>query len=102
MDALIQQTIHRIENETALLARQKKLAALHKKRAFLKQEIKSLREELDSAQAKAERLNGEYMSWLKGIIYSRAPVKSPNEKLAPLSEAADECVRKASQLNTKI
>ncbi|RFN50488.1 hypothetical protein FIE12Z_5251 [Fusarium flagelliforme] len=102
MDALMKHTIKRIEDEKALLGRQERTAALYRKRDVLKQEVKSLREQLNSAQAKAERLNGEYMSWLNGVIYSREPVKNPKEKLAPLSEAADECIRKASQLNAKI
>ena len=102
MDALIQETSNRIERETTLLARQKKIAALYKKRAALKQEYQSLRQDMDSAMAKAELVNGEFMSWLKGVAYSRGDDKSQNEKLASLSEAADECVRKRSQLDAKV
>ena len=102
MDALIQETSNRIERETTLLARQKNIAALYKKRAVAKQEFESLRQELNSAMAKAERVNEEFMSWLNGVVYSHADDKPQNEKLASLSEAADECVRKRSQLNAKV
>ena len=102
MDALIQETSNRVERETALLARQKKIAALYKKRAVAKQELQSLRQELDSAMAKVKHINEEYMSWINGVVYAHARAKSQDGKIAPLSEAADECLRKRSQLDAKV
>src|SRR5690349_11954201 len=96
MDALIQETIQRIESETALLARRKRIAALYKKRASLREEYKFLKEEANSARAKQQLSEGEYMSWENGIRHSHAQVTSQNRKLASWREAVDDFVRKVS------
>ncbi|KAJ4135198.1 hypothetical protein NW768_004819 [Fusarium equiseti] len=98
MDALIQQTIQRIANETGLLARQKRTAFLYKKRALLKEEYNLVMEEMIAARTKHELLMGQYMSDKESSLSCGSELL---DKATSWYESTDEFVRKASQLYAK-